>query len=518
MVMEFKIQEKKVSFSDDQIEVAKILKRYHKLASEGKEIAKILLIARKFTPIEFIKNGNSFAMAIINSYREHVIQDFINKGFFSYDESKLKDDFDDTYDFDEEWEKLIAPMVEIISKNEDTQLYRELRKEGRGRAIGGGFGIEGALKGFVTAGAINMATDIGHSIFNSIANAIDETTQEKQLRELFDDFFIDKYLIIIYDGIYSFGKIFVKKLVEYDFLEPDALGNSFDEEKQKEYLSIFFNLLKNRIPESERVNVALHLIKNSPYENGEYYEYLNEIVKDHDADQVVAMKQMMHARNNTYAISDFSRDNVKPTEFDIAIGKKIEQTYGIRIPILFEGKKALPAAQKISNNSNAPKQEKNSNAVQKKNEVSMLTINHGFAWFVAIAIGVAIALLRYDHSILSNLCLFGAMFLVLFVLGIGLLSSLDIWEQATNQKETTLMQMSKNADSIFYIKASGGSFFQTLLSLAMFGAFIYVCKINFFSITFWFMVAGALSNLLILFLLLYLGIKKAGKDTKQPGK
>ena len=117
--MEFSIQGKTLSFSDNQIEIAKILKHYHKLASEGREVARVLLIARKFTPIQFVKNGDNFALAIIGSYGEQVIQDFINKGFFSYDESKLKKDFEEEDSFYDDnycdtWEEAVECKIREI--------------------------------------------------------------------------------------------------------------------------------------------------------------------------------------------------------------------------------------------------------------------------------------------------------------------------------------------------------------------------------------------------------------------
>ena len=516
--MEFSIQGKTLSFSDNQIEIAKILKHYHKLASEGREVARVLLIARKFTPIQFVKNGDNFALAIIGSYGEQVIQDFINKGFFSYDESKLKKDFEDTFNFNDEWEELIAPMVEIIQKNQDTQLYREFRKEERGRVVGGGFGLEGALKGFVAAGALNMASDIGHSIFNSIANAIDETSQETQLKELFNEDLIDDYLELVYDGIYSFGKVFVQKLVDYDFMDPDDLGNLFNEGKQKEYWSIFLNLLKNRIPETERVNVALHLIESSPYEHGEYYEYLKKNVADHDADQVVAMKSMMYARNSRYALSDFSEDVVKPTEFDIAVGQKIEKTYGIRISILFEGKKEQPKVEKKEvKKSSSDEQKKDAEISQAKSpeKTSIFTAIHGCTWFVVVAVAIAIALNYYNHPILSNLSLLVTMAVDFFIFGIGIFAIADMWGHITNQKQTIFEEMGKNSDSVFFAKASGGSFVITLITLIMFVVMLFICRIHYFTITFWFMVAAGLINLLILPFIVLLGLKNLGDSAKK---
>lgn len=62
--------------------------------------------------------------------------------------------------------------------------YRQLRKDSRGRVVGGGFGVSGAVKGMVTASAINSVTGISHSIFNGIGNAIDSVQLSMKKGEL----------------------------------------------------------------------------------------------------------------------------------------------------------------------------------------------------------------------------------------------------------------------------------------------------------------------------------------------
>ncbi|OUN08455.1 hypothetical protein B5G42_14540 [Flavonifractor sp. An91] len=60
----------------------------------------------------------------------------------------------------EEYHKILAHQQEMTE-------YRQMRKASRGRVVGGGFGLSGAVKGMATAGAINMATGALHSIGNA---------------------------------------------------------------------------------------------------------------------------------------------------------------------------------------------------------------------------------------------------------------------------------------------------------------------------------------------------------------
>lgn len=65
---------------------------------------------------------------------------------------------------------IMAQYGEIVGEQEEMRQYRQARKDGRGRWVGGGFGLTGAAKGAMKAGAANMATGALHSIGNAIGN------------------------------------------------------------------------------------------------------------------------------------------------------------------------------------------------------------------------------------------------------------------------------------------------------------------------------------------------------------
>ena len=63
---------------------------------------------------------------------------------------------------------------------------REYRKNTRSRVIGGGFGIQGAVKGMAVAGAINMGTGLAHSTFNMIGNLFSSMSASSSKADLYD--------------------------------------------------------------------------------------------------------------------------------------------------------------------------------------------------------------------------------------------------------------------------------------------------------------------------------------------
>ena len=62
-------------------------------------------------------------------------------------------------------------FYKIIDNQEAEREYRAARKANRGRWQGGGFGVGGALKGAMKAGAMNAVTGMGHSLVNAAGNA-----------------------------------------------------------------------------------------------------------------------------------------------------------------------------------------------------------------------------------------------------------------------------------------------------------------------------------------------------------
>ena len=67
-------------------------------------------------------------------------------------------------------DKVADAYNDIVAQQEAEEEYRAERKASRGRVVGGGFGVGGALKGMATAGAMNAISGAGHSIVNAFGN------------------------------------------------------------------------------------------------------------------------------------------------------------------------------------------------------------------------------------------------------------------------------------------------------------------------------------------------------------
>ncbi|MCD8215924.1 MAG: zinc-ribbon domain-containing protein [Clostridiales bacterium] len=95
-----------------------------------------------------------------------------DQGVYSINEKIFFDKY--LCEFDVEFCKVISEMsvrIDEIDEQLAADKYsRKVRKATRNKIIGGGFGISGALKGMATAGAINAAGGMYHSIKNTAGN------------------------------------------------------------------------------------------------------------------------------------------------------------------------------------------------------------------------------------------------------------------------------------------------------------------------------------------------------------
>lgn len=90
-----------------------------------------------------------------------------------------------------QYEPYYTDIVEKYAKirQEEAQLadYRRAAKNARGRWVGGGFGVKGAVKGAITAGILNCGTDFLHSFGDAAEERKDSREIQKKLRELYEN-------------------------------------------------------------------------------------------------------------------------------------------------------------------------------------------------------------------------------------------------------------------------------------------------------------------------------------------
>lgn len=260
MSKEFKLFDKTITFTDKQIARAKILQRFGSYAAAAEEITKIAYLNKINSYEDLIADNGSIIQIVVNMFFEPTMKFIVENKIYDFSDKDLLSKFNQYNFISDEMEELLKPFDEILQANASAQQYRELRKESRGRVIGGGFGFEGAVKGMAAAGAMNAAAGIGHSIFNSIGNALDNASAQDAMKALFkDDNLIRKYTGIAYKAILVIQMIVLDLFEIKNLIASDGVTNDEDN-------ALFENLKKGRIPEQERPHIFLNLIQKHPFD------------------------------------------------------------------------------------------------------------------------------------------------------------------------------------------------------------------------------------------------------------
>ena len=259
MSKEFMLFDQTITFTDKQIARAKIHQRFGSYADAAEEITKIAYLNKINSYKDLIADNGSIIQIVVNMFFEPTMKFIMENKIYDFSDKDLLSKFNQENTISEEMEDLLKPFDEIIQANASAQQYREFRKESRGRVVGGGFGFEGAVKGMATAGAMNAAAGIGHSIFNSIGNALDNAAAQDAMNKIFkDENLICEYAEIAYQAVIDIEKIVLELFEKKNLAAPAGIMSDGGE-------AIFENLKKGRIPKQEMPQIFIGLIQEAPY-------------------------------------------------------------------------------------------------------------------------------------------------------------------------------------------------------------------------------------------------------------
>lgn len=163
----------------------------------------------------------------------------------------------------------------ILSDQEEAANYRRQRKASRGRWEGGGFGIEGAIKGAATAGAANMASGLAHSTVNALGNLASAIKAENSKDSLYRSI-INLYREATKQVMEAIIGDIVSVLSEYGNIkisEPETL-------LLPDYYAVLNNIKQGYIKGDEAVEQAMDILSYNPYILEAYEVILN--VKQED--------------------------------------------------------------------------------------------------------------------------------------------------------------------------------------------------------------------------------------------
>lgn len=163
--------------------------------------------------------------------------------------------------------------------------YREIRKDSRGKLVGGGIGIEGAVKGMAVAGGVNLATGVAHSFLNGIGNYktdLDVIDKEKRLFQ--DEYQFEKLQEAYYFDILKVHEVFIDYLFEYKNKERISY---YGYEAYTKACNILDNVENGNVQGENVKNALVEALKINPFDENIYYYILQYEQDREDVDNLV---------------------------------------------------------------------------------------------------------------------------------------------------------------------------------------------------------------------------------------
>lgn len=227
---------------------------------------------------EAVAGAEFFCKAYIDEVLNYSLQCLSNNGVYEYDYNRFVDCY---------FARGFAPIINACQKIRDRKLlieeeleemkeYRSERKDSRGRVSGGGFGLDGAIKGMAQAGMMNAASGLAHSAVNLVGNAGSSIKAHNQKKNLYNSSdTVECYRHAVEGSMYMALLATINALTENTNL-PIEVPSSEDENAAE---SIFNNIKSGYIPNEMIIEKLINVLQKNPYHD-EAYLFILEKYQD----------------------------------------------------------------------------------------------------------------------------------------------------------------------------------------------------------------------------------------------
>lgn len=229
---------------------------------------------------DFINDGYAFGECIIIQSCKDTVTRLIND-FSIYDVSteRLFSSYSQTsyYKWFETFVSVLDGYMDITLDQAQKRNYRSLRKDLRGRFIGGGLGFEGAAKGIVAAETLNLGTGLLHGVFNGMGNFFTSIATEGKKQKLYKT--AKKELKnAVFQSVINVRFAYIGILEDRLGLEITGAPTAADKEQAD---SILENLRTIQIESERKLDLLKRALELYPY-NIEPYLQLIDLFGDSD--------------------------------------------------------------------------------------------------------------------------------------------------------------------------------------------------------------------------------------------
>ena len=175
---------------------------------------------------------------------------------------------------------IYAKAEEIQRYAENLGDYRDIKKASRGHWEGGGFGVTGAVKGAIVAGAFNLGTSAFHGIGDTLTKASDKAKISGMKQELAVD---PRVATCLFDAVYDFStKVFYcveELLIENDLIDEYDFDEAGANARAKNYIARIASQASAENVE-KAIDVLCECIQQAPYSTILYVHLYNLFTSD----------------------------------------------------------------------------------------------------------------------------------------------------------------------------------------------------------------------------------------------
>lgn len=231
---------------------------------------------------DIIQNGSNQYVQCMYPVIQIALKCLAEKDILSYDTAAFWSEYGKYFDhWSEAYDRLEEQYAAIVLDEKSMDEYRTLRRKTRGRVVGGGFGVGGALKGMAAAGAMNAAAGAAHMMVNGIGKIGSSFRSSSKLSAIFNDPDTEKGLVdAVRMSVFSCHNAVIICILNHIPSFPCTIVTP--EDSKQSYIQI--DNLRHLADNPERVLHSLpHIWKLNPY-NPFCYRVLLKILGDADGE------------------------------------------------------------------------------------------------------------------------------------------------------------------------------------------------------------------------------------------
>lgn len=222
-----------------------------------------------------IRNGSNFLeqfmkdqklFNVLGFYIDILLKELIDWKIYDYNEERILSTYPSLIfaPWEETYSKLVDSCASVLLTKEQEVQYREYRKAGRGKWVGGGFGLGGALSGAMKAGAMNAVTGTFHSIGNTIGNAYSHSQAQRKIRQLASQY-RGQLLSGFYQAIRNLEYVYIDILSRNSQMDAKVYSKA----EIEQHRTVLDNLPHVQDTEEQK-RILREEVKRYPYEEHQY--------------------------------------------------------------------------------------------------------------------------------------------------------------------------------------------------------------------------------------------------------